>query len=312
MLLTVTSNPAIDRTLHVPHLTPRTVHRATHVHLAAGGKGLNVTRAGRTLGTKVLATGPLTGRAGQIFADLAQAEGIPAAWHWLKKGDTRTCLLINHDTGDTTVINEKGPTLTDTDWARFAAHVTQVARPAKAVAFAGSLPLGVDPERLGQLAHTLATPNRAIYVDTSGPALSAILAHPEGLCIKVNRSELAESLNLKTTPQTLDHLVEAGQTLLQRGAKLLVVTLGEEGALAIASSGTWQASAPPVEIVSTVGSGDSMLAGLIVARLEGKPLDTALAFGIACGSANVMSNLPGRFKRSAVEALSPQIRCEKR
>jgi 1-phosphofructokinase family hexose kinase len=308
MLLAVTSNTTIDRTLFVPHLTLGAVHRTTGVHLAAGGKGLNVTRAARTLGYEVVATGPLAGRAGQIVADLALAEGLATDWHWLSQGETRTCTLINHDAGDTTVINEQGPVLSAEDWAGFAAHVQQVARRAKAVAFAGSVPLGVAPEALGELARSLVAPEREIYVDTSAAPLAALLAWPEGLCLKVNRAELAGGLGLDPAGHSPADLVKGPQALIGEGAALVVVTMGSEGALMITSEGqVWQAIAPRLEMVSTVGSGDAMLAGLAVARLRGQAFSEALAFGVACGSANVLSSLPGRFERSQVETLLGQV-----
>ncbi len=308
MLLTVAPNPTIDRTLHVPQMTVGSVHRSSRVQLTAGGKGLNVGRVSRTLACKVLLTGPLAGQSGQFVAELVESENLPAAWHWLSAGETRNCLLINHDTGDATVINEAGPTMSAADWAGFVAHVEHLAQEARAVTFAGSMMQGVQAAVLGELARSLARPERAIYVDTSGPALAAVLAQPEGLCIKVNQLELAVGLGLEFKNRPLNPaLFEAGRMLLDRGATLVVVTLGRKGALAIAPAGVWQASPPPVEVVSTVGSGDSMLAGLTVACLEGQTLDAALAFAVACGSANAKSDLPGRFERAEVEALLKRV-----
>lgn len=310
MLLTVTSNPTIDRTLHLSHMAVGAVHRADEVHLAAGGKGLNVSRAARTLGHEALATGPLAGRAGQIVADLAVAEGLVADWYWLSEGETRTCLLINHNTGDATVINEQGPTMSDEAWRGFAAHVAALAQKVQAVAFAGSVPRGVRPEALGELARSLVSVDRAVYVDTSGTALAAVLAQAAGLCVKVNQAELATALGLKLGNQPINRLVEAGQILLDQGATLVVVTLGGDGAIAITPNGVWRAKSPSIEVVSTVGSGDSMLAGLAVARLEGKTFADSVAFGVACGSANALSGLPGRFERGQVEALLAGVKTD--
>jgi 1-phosphofructokinase family hexose kinase len=303
MLLTVTPNPTIDRTLYLPQMTIGQVHRATKVHLAAGGKGLNVSRAAHTLGCEVLTTGPLAGRAGQIVAELAKVEDLSADWHWLQTRETRTCLLINHETGDATVINEPGPTLSAKEWSGFAAHIKQLAQKVQAVTFAGSVPPGVAPAALGALARSLISVERAVYVDTSGTALAAVLTQPDGLRIKVNQFELATGLNIELGSDPIERLVEAGQLLLARGAVLVVITLGSEGALAIAPEGAWQASSAPIAVSSTVGSGDSMLAGLAVARLKGQLIDTALAFGVACGSANALSDLPGHFKPRQVKIL---------
>lgn len=308
MLLTITANPTIDRTLHVAHLSVGEVHRASAVHMAAGGKGLNVTRAARTLGCPVLATGPLAGHAGRLMADLAIAEGLPAEWYWLPSGETRTCLLINHDKHDSTVINEPGEPISAAAWAGFAGHVQTLAAQTQAVAFSGSLPPGVNPAALSELARSIAGPERAVYLDTSGAALAAALAEPDGLVIKINRAELAAGLGESSQDFTLEKVIAAGQNLLERGAALVVITAGGEGALAINSEGCWQAQAPQVNVVSTVGSGDSMLAGLAVARLWGKDVAEALAYGVACGAANAQTTLPGRFERETVEDLLQHIK----
>jgi 1-phosphofructokinase family hexose kinase len=255
-----------------------------------------------------MATGPLAGHAGRIVADLAVAEGLRTDWHWLAQGETRTCTLINHDGGDTTVINEQGPTLSAGDWAGFAAHVQQIAQNAKAVAFAGSVPLGVAPAALGELARSLAASQRTVYVDTSVAALAAVLAQPQGVCLKVNRGELAGGLGLDSDGISLTKLIQEAQRLITQGAALVVVSLGGEGALMVTAEGqVWQAMAPSLKVVSTVGSGDSMLAGLVVARLRGSSWPEALAFSVACGSANVLSTLPGRFERGQVEGLLGQV-----
>ncbi|MCK6624653.1 MAG: 1-phosphofructokinase family hexose kinase [Anaerolineae bacterium] len=312
MLLTVTSNATIDRTLYIPHLTIGEVHRATSVHLAAGGKGLNVTRAARILNCPVLATGPLAGHAGRLMADLAVAEGIRTDWYWLPSGETRTCTLVNHDKGDTTVLNEPGEPLTAADWAGFAAHVEKLAGDAQAVAFSGSLPPGVEPAALSVLARSLVTAERPVYLDTSVAALRAALAQPSGLCLKVNRAELAEAWGETETDFATDKIIAVGQKLLERGAALVMVTLGGAGALAITPAGVWQAGVPPVEVVSTVGSGDSFLAGLAVARLRGHSIEEALAYGIACGAANATTRLPARFEREMIEALVKQIEIKRK
>jgi 1-phosphofructokinase family hexose kinase len=293
--------------LHVPVLTAGLVHRATSMQLGAGGKGLNVARAARIVGGEVLVTAPLAGYSGRLLADLLTVEGLPANWYWLDSGETRTCVLTTHDIGDATVINEPGQPMSDQAWADFAGHVERLAGPVQAVALCGSLLPGVNPEALSALARELVSARRAVYLDTSVAALTAALARPDGLCFKVNRAELAVGLGRAVDRFPTGQIVAAGQELLARGAALVVVTLGGEGALAIAPEGVWQASTPPVQVVSTVGSGDSVLGGLALARLRGQNVAEALAFGVACGAANATTNLPGRFEREQVETLLAQV-----
>lgn len=305
MLLTITPNPPLDRTLDVPELTVGKVHRARQVHQAAGGKGLNAMRVAQTLSCPVLTTGPLAGPSGQIYADLAEIEGINNNWYWLSSGETRTCLLINHQASDATVINEPGPPVSETDWQGFARHVQKLAEAGRAITFAGSLPPGLEAGALATLARSLVRPDRTVYLDTSGPPLAAALARPEGLGIKVNRTELAAGLARELNDTT--QLIEAGRGLLARGAALVVITLGPAGAVALTPTECWRGTPPSVEVVSTVGSGDSFLAGLAVARLRGESIEQALRQAIACGAANALTPLPGRVDLAAVETLLPQI-----
>jgi len=301
VLLTITPNPPLDRTLYVPQLTVGKVHRARQVHQAAGGKGLNVMRVAQVLGCQAFTSGPLAGRAGQIYADLAKAEGIEDYWYWLSRGETRTCLLINHQTSDATVINEPGPPISAADWQGFATHVQKLAEPVRALTFAGSLAPGLKAGALAALARSLVRPDRAVYLDTSGPPLAAALARPDGLAIKVNRIELGAALGRELDDAV--RLVEAGRILLARGAALVVITLGAGGAVAVTPAGSWRGTAPPVEVVSTVGSGDSFLAGLAVARLRGNSIDRALRQAVACGAANALTRLPGQIDLATVERL---------
>jgi len=303
--LVVTPNPAIDRRIHVAHLDVSEVNRATRVENGAGGKGLNVVRAARTLGYGAVAIAPLGGHTGQLFAELAAAEGLDTDWYWLESGDTRISMLITHDNSDTTVINEPGPVLSKKDQSEFLAHVRRSAHNCGAIAFAGSFPPGVDAAEFCVLARSLALPERRVYLDTSGEVLQLALAQPGGLCIKVNRIELATGLQQPLAE--IAEVIKAGKMVLARGAGLVVVTLGREGAIVIAPEGCWQASSPTVAVASTVGSGDVLLAGFAVSLLNGSSIEDALKLGVACGAANATSHLPGRFVDKTVEKLSSRV-----
>jgi len=306
--LIVASNPAIDRTLHVPILEPGRVHRTRQVHLGAGGKGLNVARAARVLGHPCRLTGCLAGHSGALVEDLAREEGLEATWHHLPRGETRNCLLLNHDRGDATVVNEPGPVLEAGDWDGFTRKVEELARDVGGVVLAGSLPPSVDPEAYAGLCRSLARRVGRVWVDSPGPPLAALLRDPRGLSLKVNRAELSEALG-----HPLDdpgRLLAALRAVIGAGAALAGVTLGPQGALLATADGAWRVEAPATRLRSSVGSGDSFLAGLAVAwdRTWGVP--DSLRLAAACGAANAETPYPAQFLSDRVQDLFQTCRAE--
>ncbi len=287
MLLCITPNPALDRTLYIPGMRPGGVYRAERVLVAAGGKGLNVARAARTLDQPLQVCAPLGGFSGQAVARLAADEGFTGRWSWRKHGDTRTCVLVvDPQASDATALNEPGEDLTAADWQAFTDTVLEAACDAALVTLSGSLPPGVPPASLADLLHALAAAGQRVIVDTSGPALRAALdSLPYG--IKVNSSELAAALDMP-----LDDLMQASLALSElrrRGIALPVVTLGAQGALAADASGICRARPPVLRLISSVGSGDSLLAGLATGLLRGDTLPDALRLGVACGAADALT-----------------------
>jgi 1-phosphofructokinase family hexose kinase len=301
LLLAITPNPALDRTLVIPHLLPGSVHRAERVLLAAGGKGLNVARAAHTLGQPLRVCGPLGGHTGQLVAQLAAAEGFVAHWHWHQRGETRTCVLVVDPQGsDATALNEPGEPLTVEDWHAFGATVLEAAQDAALVTISGSLPPGVPPAEITTLLRRLAAAGHRVIIDTSGPALQAALkSAPYGL--KVNSSELGAALG-----RSLDSLDDAAQALRElhtRGIALPLVTLGAVGALAASAEGIVHVMPPAINLVSSVGSGDSLLAGLACGLLRGEHLTDALRLGVACGTADALTVGGGLIDLAEVQRL---------
>jgi fructose-1-phosphate kinase PfkB-like protein len=175
MILCITPNPAIDRTLIVPGLTLSTVHRARKNIVPAGGKGLNVARVIRTLGGEPLCMGFAGGHSGQLLADLAQKDGLPSAWTDL---ETRTCTILVAEEGDATVINEPGPAVTNMEWKRLQQDVREQASSAKFACLSGSLPPDSSMESFHELLSILTSEGKKVWVDTSGLPLRAALMQP--------------------------------------------------------------------------------------------------------------------------------------
>ena len=177
MILCITPNPAIDRTLILPNLTPGDVHRAGQVIVAAGGKGLNVARAIETLGGRSLCMGFLGGHTGHLFVDLAQDVGLAGSWTWTDS-ETRTCTILVAQNGDGTVINETGVPVPSSAWKRLKRDVRRNISATSLVCVCGSLPHHSSPEDWYGLLKLLVVSKKQVWVDTSGRALDAALALP--------------------------------------------------------------------------------------------------------------------------------------
>lgn len=305
MLLIITPNPALDRTMVFRGLRLGAAHRTDHVLVSAGGKGLNVARVARTLRQAALVCGPLGGHTGEQVAHLAAEEGLLCRWTSHGAGETRTCvLLVDPETADGTALNEIGPPLGPRNWADFAADVLDASASADLCLVSGSLPPGPRPEALGALMQQLGARGRRVVVDTSGPALAAAAAaRPWGL--KINGTEAGDLLG-----RTVDDVAAADgavRELRGRGIALAAVSLGALGCVVAHADGAWWARPPAVAVQSSVGSGDALMAGMMIALLRGQPLPEALRQGVACGTADALTPGPGLIDLGEVARLAAGV-----
>ncbi len=299
MILCITPNPAIDRTLTVTHLQLDGVNRAGDCRVAAGGKGINVARAARTLGQNVLCAGFLGGMHGALLSNLMQQEGLPAHFTPIA-GETRTCtILLDPGSGHNTVINEQGPDVTDDDWRRLIAGILQDVSSASAVCLSGSTPPGSPLPRYQELLIALRDEGKPVWVDVAGAPL-AVARELTGIHLKVNRDE-AEAL-LKQPLDNTSSVVLAAQELVQEGAASCTLTLGADGAVLATPAGCWWAQSASIRRVNAVASGDSFLAGLVAATQRELPPATALAWATAAGAANAAFGGGAQFTRVQFEA----------
>ena len=304
MILCLTPNPAIDRTLLVPNLQPGIVTRPTRTIVAAGGKGFNVARAIHLLGGQAICASMLGGHAGRLVADLAQQEGLSGTWTWLET-ETRTCtIIISTENKQLFEIYEKGMAISANDWFRFQTDVVRVAVQAKLVCLSGSLPPGCPPNAPADLIAAVQAIGRPVWVDTSGPGLlAALTASPVGL--KINATEAGEILG-----EDINHAmraVQAAAEFRQRGVETVVLTLGEQGAVVVNGAGSWWAQPPDLPTISAVGSGDSFLAGLVTGFEMGLAAVDALRRAVAAGAANALSPGGAQFKLSDFRAVMADI-----
>ena len=299
MLLCVTPNPALDRTLTTSNFTLGGVFRPSSVLNAAGGKGVNTARAARVFGVDALCMGPLGGHIGRFVADLAEREGLHGAWTWVEQG-TRVCtIVVNPDNNQVTSLYEQMDALTLEDWQRVQHDIEQHIHEAESVCISSSVPKGVTPAAFAEFVAALITSGKSIWLDTSGAPLAAAMRVPN-VNIKVNDEEAAEALSQPIND--VDQAIGAARSLSQRTGGAVVITMGGRGAVMAFSGGSWHAQPPMIEVKSAVGSGDSFLAGLMIGLRESPEI--ALRLGIAAGAANAMSIGGGQFSRATVDELA--------
>ncbi|MCX6016320.1 MAG: 1-phosphofructokinase family hexose kinase [Chloroflexales bacterium] len=291
MIITLTCNPACDRTLIVPGFRHSDVTRVISRHDAAGGKGLNVARALATLGGTCQAIVPLGGATGAHVASLASAEGLTLTTVPIHD-QTRTCLLVTDpEAPDQLVINEPGPQVSAAEWQTLRQAVITAANTADYLTISGSLPPGIDATNLRHLINDIPS-TCAVLLDTSGAPLTACLDARIAL-LKINASELSQAIGRPVTSHA--EVVTAARMVCANGPRAVVITLGAAGAIAVDASGAWYVAAPTIHAVSPVGSGDCTLAGIAMAFQHGLSLAQALHCGVAAGSANALIPHAGVF-----------------
>lgn len=302
MILCLTPNVAVDRTLMVPEFTPGQVQRVESVIVQAGGKGLNVARAMRTIGGDPLAMGLVGGSTGRQIAEMVANEGLPAVWTWFD-GETRISTAVVAREGGVTVLNERG-SIQPGDWQRLTADVLANLHGVNAVCISGSLPAGAPRDAPADLITAIRQAGVRVWLDASGAALkSGVAAAPSGL--KINADEAGELLGLSIDDQT--SAGEAARRLRDRGMETVVITLGARGAVLADAQGVAFVAAPQIKAVSDVGSGDSFLAALVLALTEGADGVTALRRAVAAGGANALQTGAGQFSVDAYQALIAEI-----
>lgn len=287
MLVTLTPNPSIDRTLEIPELRRGEVLRATSQRIDPGGKGVNVARATVADGGAAVAVLPVGGAEGRQLLELIDAEGVEA--FAVDLGDpVRSNITIAEPDGTVTKLNEAGPELDAATLERLLRTTVEVAgnRDATWIAGCGSLPPGAPDDLYATLVRLAHDAGLHVAVDTSGPPLAAVIdAGPD--LVKPNDEELAELVGRPLS--NVREIATAAEQLCRRGVGAVLVSLGPDGALLVTAGQVVRAVPPEVDVLSTVGAGDATLAGYLAAR--SLPAAHALANAVAWGTAAVA--LPG-------------------
>lgn len=279
MIVTVTLNPSLDRTIEVGELVRGSMVRGTATRLDAGGKGVNVARALADHQLKARAVLPVGGPDGDRLLDLLARDGIDVVAVPVSAATRSNVSLVEPD-GMVTKVNEPGGALLPGEVEALIEAVLTAAGGAQWVVLCGSLPPGVPSDAYARLIHALRT--TSVAVDSSGDALLAALAARPAL-VKPNREELAEIAGREI--HTLGDVLSAAEFMRDAGAGAVLASLGPDGALLSEPDGATFGCARVAEPRSTVGAGDAMLAGFLAAGGHGRAaLEEALAWGAAAVS----------------------------
>lgn len=289
MIITLTVHPSLDRTISLDAaLRVGEVQAATAAREDAGGKGINVSRVIHVAGVDGVAVLPLD--PADPFGAILSDAGLPV--HPVAvAGRTRANIAITDPAGETTKVNLPGVALGSADLDAVIAAVVERSRGAHWLVLAGSLAPGLPDDTYVRVIRAVrerwGTDAPRIAVDTSGAALTAVVAdgHPD--LIKPNDDELADLLGapLPIAEHLQDAVHQAARALVPASVGAALVTLGGDGAVLVTASGAWAASPPPTRVRSTVGAGDSSLAGFLLASVRGASPAECLVTGIRYGSA---------------------------
>ena len=304
MIYTVTLNPAIDKTVVIENFRTGGVNRVATMREDAGGKGINVSKCLKKLGTVSVAAMILAGDAGSRLEKMMEGLQIPVLPLWTD-GENRTNLkIIDPVRKENTDINEPGPVVSQMLLEQCRETLENCLREGDILILSGSLPAGVDRGLYGAWVRSFRSRGVCVYLDADGePMKKGIEAVP--YMIKPNNEELAALLGKPKL--TTEQMLEEGKRLLDTGSEEIVISLGGDGALFISRDGCYRAEGLQVDVKSTVGAGDSVVAAMAYAMERNLPKQDAIALAMAMGAASVMQSGSQAPDLPTVQTLIKQV-----
>jgi 6-phosphofructokinase 2 len=304
---TLTLNPTLDLTYIVDDFREDDTTRARSMYRAPGGKGVNVSRVAERLGHPTIALGLIAGGTGLEVTKLLEAEGVNTWFTPLPEGQTRTNPILQSAGGRQIRVSGIGPRANARALQSLWDSVFAL-RPPDWLVVSGSRLEGVPSDFYTKLISEAKRQGIRVVVDADGKDLQDGVRAGAAL-IKPNRHELERLAGQKL--ETLPDVIAASHNALEAGVQIVAVSLGREGALLVTPTETIQAVPPEVHVQSTVGAGDSFLAGLCAKLAEGQtPLD-ALRFGVACGTGTAMTPGTSLCTLTNVLEVLPNVKAER-
>ena len=285
MITTVTLNPALDKLLSVDEILIGETNRTKCLSSWPAGKGIDVAKVLRDLDCEVSATGFLGGDVSHIFVNCLMQEKIQNCFVPIKDS-TRTNIHLFDKNNKRTELLEKGPTVSAEECDALLKQMKLLAEKSTAIAICGSAPNGISDDFFRKLVRTAKDSGKIVITDTSGALLKVALEEKPHL-IKPNRREMLELMGKAEAEDS--EVIAFARQIVRGGIPYVLVSLGGDGAMLVCASGVWRGKAPNVDVKSTLGCGDTMVASLSISLAKNALPDEMLKNAIALSSANAMT-----------------------
>jgi 1-phosphofructokinase/tagatose 6-phosphate kinase len=311
MIITITLNAALDKTLEVPNFTPGRRHRTVDQTTMPGGKGVNIARAIKRLGQPVIATGLAGGSTGTRIVEALSHEAILNDFVRIREESRTNTAVLDPTTGLHTEINERGPSVSAMELELFREKLLYLAKGATMCVFAGSLPRGVEPDVYASLIREVKKLGVVTIVDTDGdPLRLAVRAEPH--VVSPNELEAEELVGHEFNDD--DDRAQAVVEMIQMGASQAIMTVGDGCYAQILEDGVpalYRVRIEEQEARSSIGSGDAFLAGYVASCYGGRPPVECLRYGVACGAESTQHFGAGLLDPGKVDRLLPEVEAER-
>ena len=310
MIITVTLNPALDKTLQVPNFTPGRRHRSVDQVTMPGGKGINVARVIKRLGQPVIATGIAGGATGTRIVEALNDEAILNAFVRIRDESRTNTAVLDPTSGLQTEINERGPSVSPQELELFHDKLLYLAKGASICVFAGSLPRGMDTGVYAELVRDVKRLGVTTIVDTDGePLRLAMRAEPD--IVSPNELEAEELVG-----QEFNDVEDRGQAVIEMtrlgaGESIMTVRDGCYAHVLDEGPALYRVSVTEQEPRSRIGSGDAFLAGYVAARYGGQPPVECLRYAVACGAESIEHFGAGVLNPDRVQRLLTEVDAER-
>jgi 1-phosphofructokinase family hexose kinase len=311
MIITVTLNAALDKTLEVPNFTPGRRHRTVDQITMPGGKGVNIARALKRLGQPVIATGLAGGATGGRIIEALNDEAVVNGFVRIREESRTNTAVLDPTTGMHTEINERGPMVTAMELELFRDKLKYLAKGASMCVFAGSLPRGMEPDAYAALVRDIRKLGVLTIVDTDGdPLRLAVRAEPH--VVSPNELEAEELVGHEFND--VDDRAEAVAEMARLGAGEAIMTVPDGCFAQVIEEGTpviYRVRTEEQEARSAIGSGDAFLAGYVAARYQDRSPVDCLCYGVACGAESTQHFGAGLLDPGKVEKLLAEVEHER-